>query len=413
MCVVFLVLYQVTLATRYAYEGMYPIELDASFFVVFFFFVFLIYLVLPANGLKPSDFYIFFYLVISVIWNSVLWRGTRFVSIENVYLYIALLFSPVFVFMLVRRYAAPFADRWILPVQLGTTNWAPWIFVLLLLAGGLGAYLIVGAGSLDWQNMYERRLSARDKFAEHAIASYVVSMATNSALPILGFYAGYRRSVILVLMSAAFIFLMFFLVGLKSPAINFAGLSALGFLMSLNSTKHRIFSFLLSGIFVVYVIALFLYEYNGSMFIADYLVRRISMVQPQLQTFYFDFYVNMSERLSELHKPFSDTTYAIGRLYFGSDTTNANTNAFFYELSRGGLYSYGISIFVVALIYVLIDCLWEKTGNPGFFSIAALFAVLLSEQAWTAVLLTSGVALSLALIMLFSYTPDSARRQTR
>ena len=406
LALVFLIIYQICLADLYKYEGMIPIRLDVDFWLIFISSMFIILLVFPTRISRPSDLFVFFYILISVLWGTVLWGGTGLISVGDVPVYLLLTMTPVFALFVVRSIGQRLADKLIFPVQLPSSASLPIILVLLLLIGGISAFTTIGSGSFDWQAMYVRRLAGRDAYAGHVFAAYATNMASNGILPLLGFVAGYRRSILLTGLSAVFILMMFFLLGLKSPAINFVALAGLGFCFRYRWTRNNLVPLTLSVVLVVYVAALARFALDGETFLADYLVRRISMVQPQLQSYYFDYWLNggyAGAFPNGAPASFGDTTFTIGYLYLHNPETNANSNAFFYALGKGGLPSYFAAVIGVTVILTVIDLMAEKVRRPEFYAVVALFSILVAEQAWTTVLLTSGIALCLALVMLFSY----------
>jgi len=414
LALLFLVIYDVCLADLYVYEGMVGINLDIDFWIIFAVTMFIILLVFPSRIERPSDMFLFFYLLISVLWGTVFWGGTGLIDAGEQPLFFAVTIMPVFFVLGVRALLARHVNGLIVPVVLASSAWLPYVLAFLLIISGLAAAGTIGGGSFDWQEMYVRRLASRGAYDGHMLAGYATNMGTNGILPILGFVAGYRRSPLLLGMAAIFVMMMFFLLGLKSPAINFVALAGLGFCFRYPGLRRNLVPITLATILVVYAGALLAFLRSGDTFLADYLVRRISMVQPQVQSYYFDYWMNRDSAaalIAAANQSFSDTTFEIGYLYLHNPLTNANTNGFIYALARGGFASYVISMLGVALILAAIDALAEKTRGFELFAVAALFSILVSEQAWTTVLMTSGIALCLALVMLFSY-PSGTRAAT-
>lgn len=406
LALLFLVIYNIGLADIYAYEGMVPVIMDIDFWIIFIVTMFFIYLVFPTRIERPSDMFLFFYPLISVLWGTVFWGGTGLIEAADQPLFFALIILPVFIVLGTRYAVARFANGLIFPVVLASSAWLPYILALLLLISGFLAASTIGGGSFDWQEMYVRRLAGRTAYEGQVFAAYATSMGTNGILPILGFAAGYRRSPILMGLAFMFVIMMFFLLGLKSPAINLVALSGLGFCFSFPGLRKNLVPLTLFAILVVYMAALLAIFQSENLFLADYIVRRISMVQPQVQSYYFDHWMNGEAKaalIAAAGMQFSDLTFEIGYLYLNNPQTNANTNAFIYALARGGIISYVISMFGVAVILSAIDAFADKNPVAEYYALAALLSILVSEQAWTTVLLTSGIALCLVLVVLFSY----------
>lgn len=406
LALLFLAIYNTCLVDLYAYEGMVPVALDLDFWIVFTFTIFIVLLVLPSRIERPSDLFLLFYLLISVVWGTVLWSGTGLIETDDQPLFFLVLILPPFAVVALRGTVRDYVFHVLYPVQLASRFWLSFVLAALLLVGGLAAYTTVGGGNFNWDEMYVRRLAGRDAFAGQVFASYAMTMSTNGMLPLLGFIAGLRRSPVLFAIAVAFVVMMFFLLGLKSPAINFVALAGLGYCFRYRSLRRNMVPITLLAFMAVYSVSLYAFMADQNTVLADYLVRRISMVQPQVQSYYFDYWLHRDaaeQLLANARQSFSDLTFAIGYLYLHNPLTNANTNAFIYSLAKGGIIAYVFSILVVVVFLSAVDALAEKTKGPEFFAISALFTVLLSEQAWTTVLLTSGIALGLTLVMLFSH----------
>jgi len=387
---------------------MVPVKANGFICLSFCVFMALVAWLFPHRINRPSDFFSFFYLLTCVIWAGVLWGGSGLIEADDVPLYFALLLSPVLAVKLLRAVWMRFAAPYILPVQLASVDALPFVLIAILILGGGIGVITVGDGGFELDGTYIRRLAGRDAFAGSAFSAYVVGMAVNGAMPILGFIAGYRRSLLLFCVSLIFVILMYYLLGLKSPAINLAAMTAIGVALSYSALRRNIVPLSLAIIVLVYIVALCQFLIFDSAFLADYLIRRISMTQPQVQSYYFHYWLHQDAAAAVLDasgRSFSDTTYAIGYIYLNSLVANVDTNAFFYALGSLGLSGYTVAVFAVAALFALIDIMYEKLAVEAFFGVSALFALMLAEQAWTTVMLSSGMALCLMLVMLFSYPP--------
>lgn len=403
--ILFLVIYQTILADLYAYQGLVKIELSVDFWILFILSTIPIMLVFPTRIERPSDLFLLFYLLISVVWGTVIWSGTGLVDFSDQPLFFLLTILPAVTIVAMRAPMRKYIFHYMLPVQLMSRSWLPTVFIVLVFFVALATYVIIGDGSFNWEEIYERRLAGRDAFHEHILAAYALNMTTNGILPLLGFIAGHRRSVILLAIALAFVMVMYFLLGLKSPAVNLAVLAALGFYARYNGLRRNLPLLVLSAIIIFYAVALFAFMFDESTFLVDYFVRRISMVQPQVQSYYFDYWIHRDVAelsLANAGQNFSDITFGIGYLYLDNPLTNANTNAFNYSLAKTGITAYLFCVFVVVFLIGAIDAMAEKTRGPEFFAISAIFAIMISEQALTVVLLSSGIALGFVILMLFS-----------
>ncbi|MBB4064219.1 hypothetical protein [Gellertiella hungarica] len=409
IALVYALTYQWCLVPIYAYQGMRPLEMDTEFWGFYAFVIGCLGCIFPAKIKHPSDFFLFFYCIISVLWLSVAWSATDYGTSDRKWMLFAVMFIPALFLVAARRAALGILGRFVMPLQLGREAYLPFVLVLLLITGAALAFTTIGGGSLNWEEMYVRRHAARAAFSDNLTAAYFTGMATNGALPILGFIAGYRRSASLMFLCILFILLMFFLIGLKSPAINFAGLGTLGFMLSSRNLRPNLVVYLLIAVLGVYLTGLLVYLQSGNLFIADYLVRRISMLQPQIQSFYLDYWLSRGSDNNAWSAAgaFSDLTYHMGYRYMGNPDANLNTNTFIYALAKGGFGSYLFTIVGVVSVLLTLDVFYGKTRKPAFLALAALFSVLVSEQVWTTSLVTSGIALCIFLAMLFSYGTET------
>ena len=86
----------------------------------------------------------------------------------------------------------------------------------------------------------------------------------------------------------------------------------------------------------------------------------------------------------------------------GSDESNANTNAFFYQFAARGLIGYIYALIWVPLILVVFDRLYRSSRNPSYLFLGFLYGLLVIEQAYTVALVSSGVGVLFVLISLES-----------
>lgn len=394
-----------------AYVGMVPVHVDMDWVVLFVAWTVLAATVLPRRIERPSHLFLLFYGVICVPWGSVLWGATGLLSMPSAALMLALLYLPAFVIRASARFAGAAAREFIVPVHLFRPAHLYVPLAGILLVGAVAAVANLGHGSFGIDNVYDRRLAGREALSDNVIAPYLIAMAINGAAPLLAFMAGSRRSPLLFLTAIAFVVLMFWLLGLKSPFIAVGVMCGLGFALGVPGLRRHLVPLGMLGLVAVLAAVAAQVSDGSYSAVADYVIRRVAMVQPEVQSYYMDHFLGL-----DLHQKLfgadlqghSDWTFLIGETYLHNPATNADTNGFLHALLRGGLVGYAVSIAVVCGFLVVVDALFAHTRMPEFIAVAGLYGLLVSEQSYTAALLTSGVVLCLALTVLFSYPSREA-----
>lgn len=410
-----LAIYSWNLQPLNAYQGMVPVGFGFGLVVLFVAWTGLAATVLPRRLEQPSDLFLFFYVVICLLWGSTLWGATGLLSLPGATLLLLLLYLPALAIKVGARFLVPAAHDYVMPVYLFRSTHLYLPLICLLAIGSIAAVSTLGHGSFGIDNVYDRRLAGRDALSGDVFAGYAINIAINGAAPLLAFLAGCRRSAVLLGTAGAFVVLMFWLLGLKSPFINVAALFCIGFAISFPALRRIAFSAMLGGMILLFAFVAWQVADGSYSALADYGLRRIAMVQPEVQSYYVVHFQN----LGLWQKLFgadllghSDWTYLIGDLYLHNPATNANTNGFLHALLRGGLLGYCVAVVVVGGLLVIADILYQRTRMPEFIGLAGLYGILISEQSYTTALLSSGVAICLAIIVLFSY-PSSRTRMSR
>ncbi|MCR9195462.1 hypothetical protein [Oceaniradius stylonematis] len=400
-------IYDVNLQQANAYIGFRPIRFDFAHALLLFTWSALAATLMPRNIRAPSDLFLFFYVVICFLWGGALWQATGILTIDEAVAMMALLYLPAFALLAARRFLFERVRGFVLPVLL-----FPRHMLALPLAGlllGAAAIAVVAIGppdSFGLDTVYDRRLAGRDALAGRSLAGYAINMTVNGIAPLLAFMAGWRRSPTLLFVTMGYVVLMFVLLGLKSPALNVVALAAAGYMLSMPGTRRSFVALGLAGLAAIYGFVLWEVSDGGYSALADYVVRRISLVQPQVQSYYTELWLELAPAQKLLGAPlqhYSDWTFLVGDRFLGSDQTNANTNAFLHALVKAGLPAYVLAIVVIAAFLLILDAMFDRSAMPEFVAIGGLYGILISEQAYTTALLSSGIFLSVALVMLFSY----------
>ncbi|MBO6719056.1 MAG: hypothetical protein JJ913_13955 [Rhizobiaceae bacterium] len=398
-------IFALSLQELYAYRGIVPISFEVGNAVLAITWLGLAATIYPREMRLPSDLFLVFYVIVGFLWGALLWPATGLLSIDGGVLMMVLLYLPALAVVLLRRAAASAAKEFFLPIMAFRREHLHVPLLVLLAIAGVVAFGAVGDGGFGIDSAYDRRLGGRDALSGQ-MAGYALNMAMNGGAPLLAFIAGWRRKPMLLFLALCFAVFAFWLLGLKSLFVYVPALAAAGFALRLPWMARQFPLLIVLGLIVAYGIVCLEVSDGSYSLLADYVVRRVSMVQPQVQSYYLDAWLSLQFGAKLVGAPvgnYSDWTFMIGESYLNNPATNANTNAFFYALLKSGLIGYAMAIIVVALFMVVLDAFFVRTGMPEFFAIAGLFGVLISEQAYTTALLSSGVFLCLALVTLFSY----------
>jgi len=137
-------------------------------------------------------------------------------------------------------------------------------------------------------------------------------------------------------------------------------------------------------------------------------------VQAEVQGYYLDFLMVDTPPFwnffSGVHDQSFSATYYIGNTYLGNPDSNANTNAFLYAIVANGILGYAVATVFVASFLVLLDRLYRATQNPGYILIGFIYGYLLTEQAFSTSMVSSGVGLIFILTVLEKYEPYTKRK---
>lgn len=408
-----LAVYAWSIQPQNAYVGVVPVRLDASSTLLALAWIALAITVMPTQVRRPSDLFLLFYVVACFFWGSVLWAATGLLSLPLGALMLVLLYLPALTVKLFQRYLSGPVSEFVAPVYVFKRSQLVLLLAATLAVGAALAMASFGPGDFGLNNVYERRLAGREALTGSAIAGYAINMTINGVAPLLAFMAGYRRSPLVFALAAGYATLLFWQIGLKSPFINVGALAAVGFALSLPSMRRNLGLLALLALVGVFGYVVWEVFDGGYSAISDYLLRRIAMVQPQVQSYYVDFWhaLPLADQMfgTGLGK-YLDWSFMIGDTYLHNPETNANTNGFLHALLKGGLVGYLVALVVVGAFISVLDAMYERSGMMEFVGLAGLYGILVSEQGYTTVFVTSGIILCFVLIMLCSYPNRSAAR---
>jgi hypothetical protein len=382
------------------YQGWLPLSI--SFNDVFSWLIGLptiVYMSSRING-KPSDFFILFLCNITILSFLLLHSAFGPLSPGYFILYTGALFLPFFLLRILRnsiiihiiklpKLEVSFVDFFLVFVYLGT---ALIFYINAPISAGFGV-----------DNLFLRRLEAREIFISSSLISYALAICMNGITPFLAFRAGCGERWWLVLIAFSGALFFFWLVGVRAPFAYVALAFILGWLVKTNLFRLVLPFFLISVLCVWLFILLEWWIFGGYSIVCDYFFRRLFSVQATDQLYYLQFLIGEKVNDWSWMTGFIDTnisiTYYIGEHFVGNPNANSNSNALVVAFSEKGLIGYIQAVSFIAIIFTILDRLWESTHNPSFLFLGFLYGLLITEQAYTVAFVSSGVGILLFLVL--------------
>lgn len=272
-------------------------------------------------------------------------------------------------------------------------------FILILVS--ILMYKKIGI-SFSFIDSYERRMIAREEV--HGFLAYLFAMSLNGLAPLLAFLAIYNRRYIYLMIALVFVFLGFGFVGTKAP-IAFVILMSLLAIYFARGGENIVLLFVATMTSLIFL-ALVEYIFFGFSWIADIYVRRAILVVPQIQMYFLDFmFGGSSSSFDFLNGTVSDkpVTFVIGDVYMGNPETNANTITFLTEMGRSGILGYFLNVLFLVVFYSILAHLYKSSKHSVWLAISTLYALILLEQSYSTAFVTSGIAISTTLLLIFRY----------
>lgn len=409
--VVLLLTYTGQIGEANAYMGMQPWEMSVAGYVGFAVGLPVVAWVVSRTRGRPSDFFRLFYGTIAVNSFLVLHPVIGPLSAMEIFVGIIILFLPLLMIEMLDAVLPAIKIK-----GLVGSAWIEWLLVLILLLVVTSAAVRPPASAgfgLDLS--YDRRLEGRDIYSAGSWLAYGLSMAMNGLAPYLAFRAGLRFRFHFFGLALAAVCFFYWLLGVKAPILYVLVALVMGILVRWGKL-HNIGHYFLAAIVGLGLVVLFEWMlFDGYSLVADYFFRRLFAVQAEVQGYYLKFL--MSDKAvawSWLYgsvDPAFAATYYVGEHYFGNDQTNANTNAFFYQLAAKGFIGYSFALILVPLILVIFDRLYRSSRNPSYIFLGFLYGFLVVEQAYTVALVSSGVG-ALFLLTLLEVEFSAAKAST-
>lgn len=355
-------------------------------------------LIMPVNIEKPSDLLFLVYGLFVLLPYAILFPIRQEISVQDFSIYFFTLAFPLIVVKLtaLKTPATKF------PVIMDPAT-VVWIISLLCISGvGLALWNAPSAAAFDIAGAYERRIEGRDIFATGSPLAYLNAAVANGFAPFLGFIAGYRKNNKFLVLALLCGLIYFYILGLKAPLFYIILAFVIGrvaFSELINWLAIVIYIIILGSI-AVFAIEYMFFDYS---LVADYLLRRAFSVPPYVVSAYFEFMnSDVDWELMGGADQGQPITFVIGERVLGSPETNANTNAFLYQLGAGGIPMYVLTILLVALVFAILDSAYANKRTPVLLYLAFSYSILIVEQAATTALASSGLGVLMVLAVLSS-----------
>lgn len=405
--------YDFQIAEANAYAGMQPWEMTFAGWVILVITLPLMALMATRVKGNPSDYFVIFYSAIPVISFFALTSTSG--KINNSIFLPSLL---IIVFPLL----AIWGLKYLIP-EITWRGFVPSIIIERALLGILFAVIMfsyfnspVSAG-FDIIASSDRRLEGRELYTAGSLIAYALATCMNGIAPYLAFKGAINGRRLLLLTALGSVIFFYWLLGVKAPVVYVLMGYLIGLLARRNSLLYLIKYFILIIIGLYFIVLVEWWLFDNYSVVADFGFRRLFPVQAEVQGFYLDFLMSDAPStwswLIGIPDPSFEVTYYVGEKYFGNSISNVNTHAFLYAFSANGFLGYLFSITFVSTFLVGLDRLYRSTQNPTYLLIGFIYGALVTEQAFSTAMVSSGVGLLFLLTLLEKYdSPIAATSYT-
>ncbi len=288
--------------------------------------------------------------------------------------------------------------------------------VLIFLAVFCGLFLAFTNGfnfNLAFEDVYERRLDARDGIAGGSLVGYLSAIFARCIGPIaIGYGLGTGR-VLMLSLGIGVSFASFVLAGEKT--LLFLPLFLLCIGIGITLFRDYLLHAMLVGATVLFLGAMAEYYLFDSTTLSAYGTRRVFVVPAHLSAYYWEYFGHdgfayfargIVGRITGASGEMLSPAQSIGAAYFGTADANANANVWASGYAELGV----VGIFIMTLVMGVTMRLLDSLISPRFFVtgclIAGCFALAWAEGAYQTSLLSSGVAPTLAILYLMNARPQ-------
>lgn len=308
------------------------------------------------------------------------------------------------------------------PIQISGIPFTPNAFagLLLLFIGLCTAMIGASSGfhiSLSLEDAYQRRLDAREMVTGGSFAGYALAWMAGSFAPIAIIYGLAKKRFLLVAGGTVGLLAIFSFSGTKSSL--FTPLILLLLYVLVKTGRQRAVPLLIVGTTAMVFLSAISWTKYENPILSESFTRRLIDSKGVSSAFYWEEFrddpVYMSDsifaRLAGL-PPVLEKTYRIGMLYGFGDQENYNANAWasmFANFGYLGLYSVSI---LMALFFKAIDGFVGRVQFEILCVCSAFLVVVWGEQAFETSLLSSGVLVTMLMLMLMCGA-EGYRRKSR
>ena len=395
--------YDFQLAEANAYAGMQPWDMTFAGWVILV--IILPLMAFMATRIKgnPSDFFVIFYSAIPVISFFALTSTSG--KIKNSILLPSLL---IIVF--------PLLTIWAIQYLIPKIKWRGFVSSIIIervLLGILFAVIMFSyvnspaSAGFDIIVSSDRRLEGRELYTAGSLMAYALGMCMNGFAPYLAFKGAINGRRLLFLTALGAVIFFYWLLGVKAPVMYVLMGYSVGLLARRNNLPYLIKYFILIIIGLYFIVLVEWSLFDNYSIVADFGFRRLFPVQAEVQGYYLDFLMSDAPSawswLIGIPDQSFQVTYYVGEKYFGNSSSNVNTNAFLYAFSANGFLGYFFSVIFVSTFLVGLDRLYRSTQNPTYLLIGFVYGALVTEQAFSTAMVSSGVGLLFLLTLLEKY----------
>jgi len=386
--------------------------LNAGVIAVVFSWVFIAIYLFPSRIKKASDIFFVIYIPIAFIGNSFVWLYIE--SLDEVgSLFLLLLNATPFFFM---KFIMKLFGKIRLKITLPTgipSEFFPVSLSFLLTVSLIVCFFINGdIGSFDFASHYDRRLAMMERIAssDNKVLAYFLNMTTVGVLALLAFVAGCHKKSIPALFGGFFIIIFsiaqFWLFGTKSTLFYGVFMFCLGRFYS-HGDFEKLPMYFLWTLVLVSLVAVFDRFLNEIPYVNAVIINRAFVLTAEVQNHYLDAVIHMQPgaifdglRLGD----YRSVDFFIGQEYYQNPNAEVNASALISSLAVGGWQLYVTCVFCICVFFLFMDMLHRRMHQPNAIAIAAMYAICLLNQSFSVALVSSGVFLSLLLVMIFSRT---------
>jgi len=391
-----LMAYNLQLAETNEYMGYRTFSINFPYLISLVLAVIFIGMLIPSEIKKPSDFFTFLYGIFVLVPYMTLYPIRYPTGGLDLIIFFFALAGPFCIVRIVGVIAPAVRFPRLIPVKI-----LIFLLALLCLVGVFFALLNAPVSSgFNLETTYDRRLEGRDIFPIRSPLAYLSAAIVNGFAPFLAFIAGWQRRTWLLAFSFFCGFAFFYILGLKAPILLIAVASVIGYLAR-TGRIHKMTKIVYILLFSTFIFFLLEFVFFGYSFVGDYFIRRALSVPPWVISAYFEFMNSSSWSLLLGVSSDESITFIVGEEFLGFPGLNANTNSFIHQLAAGGIPMYALTILLVTCVFLLLDATYECRRNPALQYIGFSFAILLTEQAATTALVSSGIG-ALVIFVVFS-----------